>query len=1286
MKSLKGASGFLLFLLSGFAITVLMSGTHKDNQTVRPKNAASFHDPDSLFIYFKEPPHEYSLLPFWSWNNTLEPEKLNWQMDQMLDKGVYGAFMHAREGLDSSETPYFSKGWWDAVESTVKHAHEKGFYTCLYDEDKWPSGSAGGRTLAGNPAEYIKKALFYDKEVINGPQTIRLDFPEHPMAIYSGRISTRGQYDFSSQQNLTGLSGKEWKVPSGRWAIIRFTMKQDPGKQIDYLDSNAVARFLHVTHDEYFKRLAPYFGNTIPGVFFDEIYANLQNRLDNIFWTDDFLEQFKKIKGYDLKERLPLIIYDDPKYSSAARYDFFDVVRILYSKAWFQQYAHWANEHHIWVTGHTTEEMVNYIRQSDYFFTMGQLQRPCTDNEDFRYGYPRQIDWYNPKQMSSVGHIYGSERVAAEAMGGGGYTIPLEEYRNGFAMLGVYGINMFVPHLFHYSMDRPENQADWPPSWFYQNPYWKYFKPLADYARRISYMISQGNHVCRVALVYPRTGLWLSGYSFSADDAYYKEVQRQLLDHHIDYDVVDPYSLSKATSDSTGMKIGDERYKVLILPGMEAVQSDVMKKIDDFVGNGGILIGLKDLPMASEKGTPADPYVTQSLTRIFGFEPDALRQHEYYTLDPKGTEKYLLHENKAGGKGIFTRYVEELPSIIHCQIGADVSVEGKGNSWLKIQHRRVGNKEIYFFVNARNETCSYRVSLQQTGRPFLGDPETGAITEISNYRLRKGCLEIMLDLKPREASFVILEPGSVNGNDVLINHSDLKDFSVTKENDSVLIRGWASGNGTHNLSFWKGDDLIEKKWMGKTTLPEIPVTGNWDFQLSPHRLDYQWTSTLTSDTVELPVMQFRLQTGLSGNLEAAPVPSVADDREWKIIKVEDSFSKKRGCQRYLSSWNAGWINYYDYSSHLPAISGGVKYFRKEFVTGGQSAEASLDITADKSYTLYVNGAEAGKDSNWKRVTHYDIGKMIVPGKNIILIKTTDTRGLLLEGDCKLKDGSRIPIRSGDDWQASNDRVSWSPAFLYAEPPLGHWGNIERPGHSVHFPCTVWYRQVLPPGTEELLKPEIQGEYQLFVNGHPVHFGSESQADIRHLLNGNQNLLTIKVKIGEGSQGLQHPVKLICGKIKMPLQSWSSMNLSWYSGRGLYHHMIQIPEEYIQRGSKLILDAGQINYFAEIWVNDRLVTYRPWAPFRADITRFVHPGQNKISIVVANLLANKATWNIMDANTDNRDARWWHYGSIRREKEKLVSGLLGPVRIIPFIRDSFQLGVRDVRITKNRASN
>ncbi len=77
--------------------------------------------------------------------------------------------------------------------------------------------------------------------------------------------------------------------------------------------------------------------------------------------------------------------------------------------------------------------------------------------------------------MASVANLYGRQRVGAEALGGAGWTFTLESGRYGFHMLAAHGLNFFVPHLFHYAIDHPENDGDWPNSWFFQNPYWKYF-------------------------------------------------------------------------------------------------------------------------------------------------------------------------------------------------------------------------------------------------------------------------------------------------------------------------------------------------------------------------------------------------------------------------------------------------------------------------------------------------------------------------------------------------------------------------------------------------------------------------------------------------------------------------------------------------------------------------------------------------------------------------------------------------------------------------------------------
>ena len=47
----------------------------------------------------KEVESKYKSLPFWSWNDKLEKDKLLSQIEWMKENGMGGFFMHARGGL-----------------------------------------------------------------------------------------------------------------------------------------------------------------------------------------------------------------------------------------------------------------------------------------------------------------------------------------------------------------------------------------------------------------------------------------------------------------------------------------------------------------------------------------------------------------------------------------------------------------------------------------------------------------------------------------------------------------------------------------------------------------------------------------------------------------------------------------------------------------------------------------------------------------------------------------------------------------------------------------------------------------------------------------------------------------------------------------------------------------------------------------------------------------------------------------------------------------------------------
>src|SRR5438270_6989451 len=75
-----------------------------------------------------------------------------------------------------------------------------------------------------------------------------------------------------------------------------------------------------------------------------------------------------------------------------------------------------------------------------------------------------------------------------------------------------------------------------------------------------------------------------------------------------------------------------------------------------------------------------------------------------------------------------------------------------------------------------------------------------------------------------------------------------------------------------------------------------------------------------------------------------------------------------------------WSKEGDPATEAPA---GTRYFRKAFPLSRQFAdEATLDVTADAGFTVWLNGTKLGRGDDWKRVYAFDIKKHLVEGKNV----------------------------------------------------------------------------------------------------------------------------------------------------------------------------------------------------------------------------------------------------------------------------------------------------------------
>ena len=174
----------------------------------------------------------YGGIPFWSWNDRLEPEELRRQIRGMHELGMKGYFMHARGGL---ETEYLSDEWFECVDACIDEGKKLGMESWSYDENGWPSGFGGGIVL--DDPKHFASFLTY-KEFDEFPELKPENAPEvRPLSVYTVAIDGDGNATYKRvEAPVEGYNGKYCAV-----------MQNYDSSYVDVLDEKVLS-ILEVPH------------------------------------------------------------------------------------------------------------------------------------------------------------------------------------------------------------------------------------------------------------------------------------------------------------------------------------------------------------------------------------------------------------------------------------------------------------------------------------------------------------------------------------------------------------------------------------------------------------------------------------------------------------------------------------------------------------------------------------------------------------------------------------------------------------------------------------------------------------------------------------------------------------------------------------------------------------------------------------------------------------------------------------------------------------------------------
>lgn len=565
---------------------------------------------------FRDPPMAYRGKPFWSWNGDLERAELLRQVEVLESMGMGGGFMHSRTGL---KTEYLGDDWFELIRASAEKMHASGLEAWIYDEDRWPSGTAGGKVTQKleHRMRSITLSHFKPGEVIVWPK--REEWIEAHWAEIDGL-------------NLKNYKSVDYGACAGEradrhllifWREIHGSHSfYNGGAYLDTLSRGATDAFIQSTHAEYAARCGEYFGSVIQGMFTDEPHRGFILCDDvqqpgaaepglSIPYSESLFDEFSARFGEALQGRLPELYFQFKGQAiSRLKWQYVELLQQLFIENWAIPCQRWCESHNLKLTGHVLHED-----------SLAAQVVPC--GSLFRYyehmSYPG-IDvlsknceaFWVAKQVVSVARQQGQPFVLSELYGGTGWDLDFTGHKRIGDWQAFQGVNLRCQHLSWYSMSG-EAKRDYPASIFHQSAWYQQYKYVEDYFSRIHYILQQGEPDCDVLVVHPGESLWAQFHlgwatwlrsnsrKVDAVEAKFEELFHWLMDAQVDFDYGDEEQMGRLAEIEKAdgeafFKLGRMRYRSIVVGGLDTLRGSTLQLLREFVKIGGRVVFAGDPP------------------------------------------------------------------------------------------------------------------------------------------------------------------------------------------------------------------------------------------------------------------------------------------------------------------------------------------------------------------------------------------------------------------------------------------------------------------------------------------------------------------------------------------------------------------------------------------------------------------------------------------------------------------------------------------------------------------
>jgi len=1198
-----------LFIFAALFMLIMQATSGKNTPTLAP----GFPDRSSkldVLPGFQHPPKGYGEVSFYWWlGDTLTHERITSQLEQLKDKGITGLqinYCHTDKGGATygltypSKPALFSEKWWDLLKWFVTEAKKYDMSVSLSD---YTLGAAGqgwfvDEMLAENPGLNGTKLESKQFEAGNN-KDVKVQLPKELVSVDAYKLVDGKLQSATGINLLSKVQNNElaWKSPEGQWKIVVVfkTLVKTSFDPMNPLSGPKVAEKFYQRFEDHCPGEA---GKGLNFFFSDELQFGIRGWL----WNQHFAAEFKKRKGYDILPKVNQLFVDLGPESYKTRLDYSDVMVALSEDGFFKPVYEWHNSRGMLFGCDHGGRGRDVTEFGDYFRTQRWMSGPGCDQPNLGK------DIVKAKVASSICHMYERPRTWLEGYYGSGWGTSSAEVADATFTDFAMGHNLLSLHALYYSTHG--SRWEWAaPDNHFRQPYWENMSNFLKCTERLSYVLSQGHHRCDIAMIYPVSPTEANLRPKEATQTAF-DLANNLYPQGIDFDFMDFESLNRCTFKDKELNVSGEKFKILILPALAAVRYSTIEKALAFYRAGGIVMAVGSLPEVSDRVGGNDSKLQQMIQEMFGTT--------YSQKNDSG--KTYLQKNKAGGTGLFIPSFKNAAGEISKLIEPDFkTVSGTFNP--NIQHRKLGNRDLYFIYNVpKGTTCFFRA----TGKAELWNPWDGSTKPLKVAGVSSTGTTINLPLEKNEAQLIVFSPGKAEiettsgiANVETIALGDNWEFEIKPTLDNKY--------GDYSLPAYDGKVGVEL-WKMKFA-PETEST------LKNNVSDSSWQTASVSygpQFLKLGPLPANVDCGL---LESQILKSgnVDMNRSIELNSIQYKWLPYEFSWRWGLKDDMGHQGYHGMKAeiHNDLISfgvidkgrkqiplyplsnekGGTTYYLWSTVFSPNHQMALISKGGLLPSKIFVNGVEVSADA-----ADADLNK----GKNSVLLKYDKIgRGYFLFQTETTGAAVSKPVDLATDWYLNSTVLPYN-CMVQSPANYGLYHFMSPPGAKIMYISSYSTPEVWVAGKKLLVQEIASQRIKNADKNLPVWQITLPDMVVR---TANVELRLPQLPGCFGGAAIPEPIRFDCGKGEIQLGDLSKdESLRTYSGGMWYRKTLTVTQQQMA-AKNVTLDLGDVVASANVYVNGQLVGQKATSPWIFDLSGKFKAGENRIEILVYNTLGN-----------------------------------------------------------------